>query len=75
MVKGLSSLFGQNVADSAVYRGLRLLSDCAAKFDGEVAPYVGLVRERNHGGADFARAAVDHPEDTRLLIARIRLCF
>jgi len=41
----------------------------------EVAPYVGIVRERKHGGtADFARAAGDDPDDTRL-VAGIRMRF
>ena len=41
----------------------------------EVAPYVGLVRERKHGGtADLARAAGDDLDDTRL-VAGIRLRF
>jgi len=41
----------------------------------EVAPYVGIVRERKHGGtADFARAAGEDPDDTRL-VAGIRLRF
>ena len=41
----------------------------------EVAPYVGIVRERKHGGtADFARAAGEAPDDTRL-VAGIRLRF
>ena len=41
----------------------------------EVAPYVGVVRERKHGGtADFARAAGEDPDDTRL-VAGIRLRF
>jgi copper resistance protein B len=41
----------------------------------EVAPYVGIVRERKHGGtAEFARAAGDEPDDTRL-VAGVRLRF
>jgi copper resistance protein B len=41
----------------------------------EVAPYVGLVRERRFGGtADLARAAGADPDDTRL-VAGVRLRF
>jgi copper resistance protein B len=41
----------------------------------EVAPYVGVVRGRKHGGtADFARLAGEDPDDTRL-VAGIRLRF
>ena len=41
----------------------------------EVAPYVGLVRERRFGQtADFARAANRDPDDTQF-VAGIRLWF
>lgn len=41
----------------------------------EIAPYVGVVRERKHGGtAEFARAAGGDPDETRL-VAGIRLRF
>jgi copper resistance protein B len=41
----------------------------------EVAPYVGLVRERKFGGtADLAAAAGDDPSDTRLVVG-LRLRF
>jgi copper resistance protein B len=41
----------------------------------EVAPYVGLVRERKYGAtADAARANGDDPDDTRL-VAGVRLRF
>jgi copper resistance protein B len=41
----------------------------------EVAPYVGLVRERRYGGsADLARAAGGDPDDTRF-VAGVRLRF
>jgi copper resistance protein B len=41
----------------------------------EVAPYVGLVRERLVGRtADFARAAGRDPDDSRL-VAGVRLRF
>ena len=41
----------------------------------EIAPYVGLVRERSFGRtADFARAAGRDPDDTRL-VAGIRVWF
>jgi copper resistance protein B len=45
------------------------------EFRREVAPYVGLVRERKLGAtADRARAAGDDPDDTRL-VAGMRLRF
>ena len=51
--------------------GLRLRYE----FRREVAPYVGLVRERKFGGTeDFARAAGEDPDDTRL-VAGVRLRF
>jgi len=41
----------------------------------EIAPYVGLVRERKFGGtADLASAAGEHPDDTRWVIG-LRLRF
>jgi copper resistance protein B len=51
--------------------GLRLRYE----FRREVAPYVGLVRERKFGGTeDFARAAGEDADDTRW-VAGIRLRF
>ena len=45
------------------------------EFRREVAPYVGLVRERKYGAtADYARAEGDDADDTRL-VAGIRLRF
>jgi copper resistance protein B len=56
---------------SSVEAGLRLRYE----FRREVAPYVGLVRERRVGStADFARADGLDPEDTSL-VAGIRLRF
>ena len=51
--------------------GLRLRYE----FRREVAPYIGLVRERKFGGTeDLVRAAGEDPKDTRL-VAGIRLWF
>jgi copper resistance protein B len=56
---------------TSVEAGLRLRYE----FRREVAPYVGLVRERLVGGtADLARADGRDPEDTSL-VAGIRLRF
>ena len=56
---------------STAEAGLRLRYE----FRREVAPYIGLVRERIVGGtADFARAAGADTRDTRL-VAGIRLWF
>lgn len=56
---------------SSVEAGLRLRYELRR----EVAPYVGLVRERRVGGtADFARAAGRDPDDTSL-VAGLRLRF
>lgn len=60
---------GSGLADGEL--GLRLRYE----FRREVAPYVGLVQERNFGGtADLARAAGRDPKDTRL-VAGVRLWF
>jgi copper resistance protein B len=67
-------------ADPARGRGAGLATTEAAlrlryEVKREVAPYVGLVRERKHGGtAELARAAGEDPEDTRL-VAGVRLRF
>jgi copper resistance protein B len=56
---------------SSMEAGLRLRYEVRR----EVAPYVGLVRERLFGGtADFARSAGRDPDDTSL-VAGIRLRF
>jgi copper resistance protein B len=70
--------YGQDDAVRGLGRGLSS-SEVALRLRyevrREVAPYVGLVRERKHGGtADFARAAGEEPDDTRL-VAGIRLRF
>lgn len=67
-------------ADAARGRGAGLATTEAAlrlryELKREVAPYVGLVRERKHGGtADLARAAGRDPDDARL-VAGVRLRF
>jgi copper resistance protein B len=56
---------------SSVEAGLRLRYE----LEREVAPYVGLVRERRFGGtADFARSAGLDPDDSSL-VAGVRLRF
>lgn len=60
---------GSGLSDAEV--GLRLRYE----FRREVAPYVGLVRERKYGTtADFARSSGANTRDTRL-VAGIRLWF
>jgi copper resistance protein B len=60
---------GSGLSEAAL--GLRLRYEIRR----ELAPYVGLVRERSFGStADFARAAGHDPDDTRL-VAGIRVWF
>jgi copper resistance protein B len=70
--------YGQSDASRGVGPGLATAEAALRlryEFRREVAPYVGLVRERKLGAtADRARAEGDDPDDTRL-VAGVRLRF
>ena len=70
--------YGQSDASRGVGSGLSSAEAALRlryEFRREVAPYVGLVRERKYGStADYVRAEGDDADDTRL-VAGIRLRF
>jgi len=70
--------YGQSDAARGVGSGLSSAEAALRlryEFRRELAPYVGLVRERKYGAtADYARAEGDDADDTRL-VAGIRLRF
>ena len=70
--------YGQSDASRGVGSGLSTVEAALRlryEFRRELAPYVGLVRERKYGAtADYARAEGDDPDDTRL-VAGLRLRF
>jgi copper resistance protein B len=70
--------YGQSDASRGVGSGLATAEAALRlryEFRRELAPYVGLVRERKFGTtADYARAEGEDADDTRL-VAGIRLRF
>ncbi|RPI59539.1 MAG: copper resistance protein B, partial [Lysobacterales bacterium] len=70
--------FGQSDSSRGIGRGFSTAEAALRlryEFRREIAPYVGLVRERKFGAtADRARAAGEDADDTRL-VAGVRLRF